>query len=128
MNFTPNKYAFTKSHYFIKLLNETNELLDKDLYTKIISQYELFNNMYEEIAKTYEINNSLSSVYLRDWFIDLNKSNPDFTVIPIKIKTNLDKDDAIHLCLLHKIIYDASKYDIQAYLFNKTCYRLGWFC
>ncbi len=36
MNFTPNKYAFTKSDYFIKILNETNELLDKDLYTKII--------------------------------------------------------------------------------------------
>ena len=46
--------------------------------------------MYEEIAKTYEIKNSLLSVYLRDRLIDLNKSNRDFTVIPIKIETNLD--------------------------------------
>ena len=117
MNSEPNKYAFTKSHYFINTLNE-NTSLDKDLYTKIITQCHLFNNMYMEIAKTYEIKNSLSLVYLRDRLIDLNKSNPDFTVIPIKIETNPDEE----------IIYNLNKYDLQTYLFNKTCLCLGWFC
>jgi hypothetical protein len=71
--------------------------------------------MYMEIAKTYEIKNSLLLVYLRDKLIDLNKSNPDFTVIPIKIETNPDEE----------IIYGVNKYYLHTYLFNKTCLCLG---
>lgn len=66
--------------------------------------------------------------YVRNKLINLNKSNPDFTVIPIKIETNQIKDDAIYTCLLNKLICEAGKYEIQAYLFNKTCVSLGWFC
>jgi len=51
MNFTPTKYIFTKSDYFIKFLNELDESLDKDLYIKIITQYESFDSMYIKIAK-----------------------------------------------------------------------------
>jgi len=131
MNFTPNKYAFTKSDYFIKLLNEineTNEPLDKDLYIKILTQYELFDSMYIKIAEIYKIKNKLDLRYVRDKLIKLNKSNPNFTVIPIKFETNPIKDNAIHTCLLNKLICGAGKYEIQAYFFNKTCVSLGWFC
>ena len=129
MNFTPNKYAFTKLDYFIKLLNEineineTNEPLDKDLYIKILTQYELFDSMYIKIKEIYKIKNKLDLRYVRNKLIKLNKSNPNFTVIPIKFETN-----AIHMCLLNKLICGAGKYEIQAYLFNKTCISLGWFC
>ena len=44
MNSKPNKYAFTKSHYFINILNEDTSL-DKDLYIKIICMKKLQKHM-----------------------------------------------------------------------------------
>jgi hypothetical protein len=101
MNFTLNKYAFTTSNHFIKLLNE-HPLLDKELYIKILTQYESFDSMYIKIAEIYKIKNKLDLRYVRNKLINLNKSNLDFTVIPIKIETNPIKDDAIYTCLLNQ--------------------------
>ena len=128
MNFTPNKYAFTNSYRFQESLNELDELLDKELHIKITMQYELFDSMYKKTVKIYGIKNKLDLRYIRDRLIKLNKSDLDFTIKPIKIETNMVKDETIHLCLLNKLICDVSKYEIQAYLFNKTCVSLGWFC
>ena len=128
MNFIPHKYAFTKSHYFQTRLNELDESLDKELHTKITKQYELFDSMYKKTVKIYEIKNNLDFRYIQNKLIELNKSNLDFTKIPIKIEVNQIKDDAIHMCLLNKVICGAGKYEIQAYLFNKTCFDLEWFC
>jgi hypothetical protein len=127
MNYTPNKYAFTTSEHFIKLLNE-HSLLDKELYIKILTQYKSFDSMYIKIAEIYKIKNKLDLRYVRNKLINLNKSNLDFIVIPIIIETNPIKDDAIYTCLLNKLICGADKYEIQAYFFNKTCVSLGWFC
>ena len=128
MNFIPNKYAFASLYRFQKSLNELDELLDKESHIKITKQYELFDSMYEKTVKIYGIKNKLDLIYIRDRLIKLNKSNLDFTKIPIKIEVNQIKDDAIHTCLLNKLICGASKYEIQVYLFNKTCFDLGWFC
>ena len=128
MNFISCEYSFTKSHYFQKSLNELDELLDKELHIKITKQYELFDSMYEKTIKIYGIKNKLDIRYIRDRLIKLNKSNLDFTKIPIKIEANQIKDDAIHKCLLTKVMCAAGKYETQAYLFNKTCFDLEWFC
>jgi hypothetical protein len=134
MNFIPNKYAFASLYRFQESLNELDELLDKESHIKITKQYELFDNMYKKTVKIYGIKHRLDLRYIRDRLIKLNKSNPDFTIKPIKIEVNQIKDEAIHMgllpgaCLLTKVMCAAGKYETQAYLFNKTCFDLEWFC
>ena len=129
-----NEYAFKKSYYFQERLNEVVESLDKEFHTKITMQYELFDSMYKKTVNIYGIKNKLDLRYIRDRLIKLNKTNPDFTIIPIKIEVNQAKNDAIHasllphMCLLHKVMCAVSKYETQSYLFNKTCFDLKWFC
>jgi hypothetical protein len=128
------KYAFTGLYRFQERLNELDELLDKESHIKITKQYELFDNMYKKTVKIYGIKHRLDLRYIRDRLIKLNKTNPDFTIIPIKIEVNQAKNDAIHasllphMCLLHKVMCAVSKHETQSYLFNKTCFDLKWFC
>ena len=107
MNFILNKYAFASLYRFQESLNELDELLDKESHIKITKQYELFDSMYKKTVKIYGIKHRLDLRYVRDRLIKLNKSNPEFTKIPIKIEVNQIKDDAIHMGLLPGACLDA---------------------
>ncbi len=128
----PSKFTNTKINYFKSKLDESKDLLDNELETKIINQFELFINEYEKICAEYNLKNYISFSYIRDKLINLNKTNQEFTKISIKIETDLIQDELIHQSLLNKSIIilisiNINNKKITTFLFNKTCVSLGWF-
>lgn len=127
------KYAFTPTFYFkLKLdemYNNETSILDENIKQKIITQYELFNNEFKNIALEYEFKNLISMDYMIQRLVNLNKCYTDFTETPVQIDINQLKNEFIHESLVDKsyIKKCINKIKIDKFLFDKTCFKLGWF-
>lgn len=127
-----NPYAFTRAHYFKSKLYDLSNVLDDQLRSKLITQFDLFDEENKKISREYDLKNNISFEYIRNRLIDLNKSNPDFTKIPIQTESDPIQNEIIHQGLLNKSHFvllglGICRNEITTYLFNKTCVNLGWF-
>lgn len=76
----------------------------------------------------YDLKNFISFDYIKKELLKLNKKYPEFTKTPILINIDIFQNEFIHLALLNKsILTSFSKTQINEYLFNITCEKLGWF-
>lgn len=125
-----NPYAFTRAHYFNSKLND---LPNDNLRNKLLAQFKLFDNEYKKISQEYKLKNCIDFSYVKKQLIYLNEHNPNFTKSdPIQFRSDPIRDEIIHESLLNGSILilvelKISKDELNAYLFAKTCIRLGWF-
>ena len=130
-----NPYPYTNEHYFKSKLDDLSNLsniLDDQLRSKIITQFDLFDGEFKKISIEYDLKNYINFKYIRDQLINLNKSNPNFTKTPIQIESDPIRDEIIHQSLLTKshlilVEFGIKKNEITTYIFNRTCINLGWF-
>lgn len=121
-----NKYAYTKTHHFNNML-ENDKMIDSGLKYKLKTLFKLFDNQYKKTSSIYDLKNFISYSYLLKKLMSLNE-NIEFTKTPILIKTDFGQDELIHFTLLSKCVLNPfSKDQINEYLFNMTCEKLGWY-
>ena len=121
-----NKYAYTKTHHF-NYMFENDKMMDSDLKYRLKTLFKLFDNEFKKTLLIYDLKNFISYSYLLKKLMIFNE-NIEFTKTPILIKTDFGQDELINFTLLSKCVLNSfSKAQINEYLFNMTCEKLGWY-